>query len=98
MAGLDAKVKSIIKNTVKSTSIKKETMEFDQSLLECELTSTEVNAHQFSCTASSCSISKIYRQPEVIDLRSPVTAHSGKKHDARIPEKIILNLKVCMFE
>ena len=37
--GFDAKVKSIIKETVKSQSIKREAIEFDQSRLECELTS-----------------------------------------------------------
>ena len=52
LSGLDAKVKSIIKDTVKSTSIKKETMDFDQSLLECELTSTEANTRQFSRNTS----------------------------------------------
>ena len=40
LAGLDAKVKNIIKETVQSKSIKREAIEFDQSLLECELTST----------------------------------------------------------
>ena len=83
LAHLDAKVKSIIKDTVKSTSIKKETMSFDQSLLECELTSTEANTRQHSRHTTSSSSSKRYRQPELIDLRSPVTSHSGKKHDAR---------------
>ena len=39
LAGLDAKVKSIIRDTVKSQSIKKESLYFDPSLLECELTS-----------------------------------------------------------
>ena len=41
LAGLDAKVKSIIKDTVKSHSIKREAIEFDQSLLECDLTRTD---------------------------------------------------------
>ena len=44
MAGLDAKVKSIINETVKSQSIKKEAITFDSSLLECDLTSTEFNS------------------------------------------------------
>ena len=83
LTGLAAKVKSIIKDIVKSTSIKKETMEFDQSLLECDLTSTEANTQHFSHTASSSSTSKRHRQPEFIDLRSPTTSHSGKKYDAR---------------
>ena len=38
LAGLDAKVKSIIKETVKSQSIKKEAISFDSSLLKCDLT------------------------------------------------------------
>ena len=58
LSGLAAKVKSIIKDTVKSTSIKKENMEFDQSLLECDLTSTGANTQHFSRTASSSSIPK----------------------------------------
>ena len=36
LAGLDAKVKSIIKDTVKSQSIKKEAISFDHSLLDNE--------------------------------------------------------------
>ena len=83
LSGLAAKVKSIIKDTVKSTSIKKENMDFDQSLLECDLTSTEVNTQHFPRTASSSSNSKRNRQPDFIDLRSPTTSHIGKKHDAR---------------
>ena len=39
LASLDAKVKSIIKDTVKSQSIKKESLYYDPSLLECNLTS-----------------------------------------------------------
>ena len=39
LAGLDAKVKNIIKDTVKIQSIKKESLYFNPSLLECELTS-----------------------------------------------------------
>ena len=39
MAGLFAKVKSVITETVKSQSIKKEAITFDSSLLECDVTS-----------------------------------------------------------
>ena len=39
MAGLGAQVKSIIKDTVKSQSIKKKAITFDPSLLDCDLTS-----------------------------------------------------------
>ena len=41
LAGLDAKVKSIIKDTVKSQFIKKEAISVDPSLLENELTYEE---------------------------------------------------------
>ena len=43
LAGLDAKVKSIIKDTVKSQFIKKEAISFDPSLLENELSYEESN-------------------------------------------------------
>ena len=43
-ANLDAKVKSIIKDTVKSQSIKKEAILFDSSLIECELTTEALSA------------------------------------------------------
>ena len=83
LAGRDAKVKSIIKETVKSQSIKKEAIEFDQSLLECDLTSTETTAWQFSQpSSSSFSNPKRSRQPDYIDLRSPNTQKS-KKQDSR---------------
>ena len=57
LAGLAAKVKSIIKDTVKSHSIKRDAIEFDQSLLECELTATRTSSKRFphSATASSSS-------------------------------------------
>ena len=45
---LASTLKSIIKYTVKSQSIKKEAVEFDQSLLECELTSTDTTSSSFS--------------------------------------------------
>ena len=38
---------------LKNISIKREAVEFDQSLLECELTSTETTARYFSESASS---------------------------------------------
>ena len=44
LAGLDAKVKNIIKETVKSQSIKKEAMYCDPSLLECDLFSEAIKS------------------------------------------------------
>ena len=73
---LDAKVKSIIKETVKSQSIKKENLTMDPSLFECELTNTEFGAHSFSQPSSSV---KRTRQSETIDLRSPVEQRTFKK-------------------
>jgi hypothetical protein len=55
MAGLDAKVKSIIKDTVKSHSIKWDAIEFDQSLLDCELTGAVSTRFPQSASASSSS-------------------------------------------
>ena len=80
MAGLDAKVKSIIKETVKGQSIKKEVMSFDSSLLECDLTNTEFGPHTLPQPSSSA---KRPRQAEMIDLRSPVYPKSSKKQDFR---------------
>ena len=48
LADLDAKVKSIIKDTFKTQYIKKEYLYFDSSLLECDLTSVDVNPLQSS--------------------------------------------------
>jgi len=76
LAGLDAKVKSIIKDTVKPHSIKRDAIEFDQSLLECDLTKTD-SSYRFSQSASASSTpsaaphSKKARRPDYIDLRSP---------------------------
>ena len=53
LAGLDAKVTSIIKETVKSQSIEREAIEFDQSLLEYILTSTETTSKRSSLPAFS---------------------------------------------
>ena len=80
MAGLDAKVKSIIKETVKSQSIKKEGIMFDASLLECDLTTKEFNSQSFPQSSAS---TKRPRQPETIDLRSPVYQRNTKKHEFR---------------
>ena len=63
LAGLDAKVKSIIKETVKSQSIKKEAVAFDSSLLECDLTNKEFGPQ----TSSQVSSAKRPRQAETID-------------------------------
>ena len=74
LAGLDAKVKSIIKYTVKSQSIKKESLYFDSSLLECELTS-DINpqsSQNFRNTPHPISAAfKRNRQAETINLHSP---------------------------
>ena len=79
LAGLDAKVKSIIKDTVKIHSIKRDAIESDQSLLESELTATGSNSKRFpqSATASSASSlpnTKRARKPDFIDLRSPTSS------------------------
>ena len=81
MAGLDAKVISIIKDTFKSQSIKKEAISFDSSLLECDLTSMEFSAQLFSQPTSSST--KRPRQAETIDLRSPIDPRTTKKQDFR---------------
>ena len=47
MAGLDAKVKSIIKETVKSQFIKKEAISYDESLFEAELLMMRNNLNLF---------------------------------------------------
>ena len=70
-----AKVKSIIKDTVKSHSIKREAIEFDQSLLECDLTRTD-SSFRFPQSASASSTpsapqTKKARKPDYIDLRNP---------------------------
>ena len=76
---LDAKVKSILKEMVKSQSIKKENLIIDSSLFECVLTNTEFDTHSFSqSTASSV---KRPRQSETIALRSPIEQSSFKKQD-----------------
>ena len=83
MAGLDAKVKSIIKETAKSQSIKKEVIAFDSSLLECDLTNTGHGQFTSSQPSQPFSSAKPSRQPETIDLRSPGNARSTKKQDLR---------------
>ena len=84
MAGLDAKVKSIIKETVKSQSIKKEAISLYSSLLECDLTSAEFNTQSFSqASRTSSSSTKRPRQAETIDLQSPPYSRNTKKQDFR---------------
>ena len=84
MAGLDAKVKSIIKDTVKSHSIKRDAIEFDQSLLDCELTGAASTRFPQSASAFASSSStpsgpntKKARKPDYIDLRSPTNTNSS---------------------
>ena len=85
MAGLDAKVITIIKDTVKSQSIKKESMYFDSSLLECDLTSMDIKPQnlqnlQNSPHPNSASF-KRNRQEDALDLRSPT--YGTKRQDSR---------------
>ena len=76
LAGFDAKVRSIIKlkKLSKAISIKYETIEFDQSLLECKLTTNERSSQP---TSSSFTSSKRSRKPDYIKLRSPNTNNRG---------------------
>ena len=80
MAGLDAKVKSIIKDTVKSQSIKKEAISFDPALFENELTFGEEGSHHSSFPFPSKHLSKRSRQqPEKVDVRSPTQSQQRRK-------------------
>jgi len=83
LAGLDAKVKSIIKETVKSQFIKKEAISFDSSLLECDLTNTGHGQFSSSQPSQPLSSSKRSRLPETIDLSSPGYARNTKRQDFR---------------
>ena len=67
------KVKSIIKETVKSQSIKKESLMFDHSLIECELTSDAFD-NRPSVSQSS---SKRSRQPKHHEGRNFTASHHG---------------------
>ena len=89
MVELDAKVKSIIRDTVKSHSIKRDAIEFDQSLLDCELTGmgTNVKSTQYK-TKASISYNqfdqqnpKKARKQTYIDLRSPISKTSSNNQD-----------------
>ena len=88
LAELDTKVKSIIIDIVKSNSIKRYTIDFDQSLLECELTGmgTKMKLSPHNAKASSLhnqsdqQYSKRARKPDFIDLRSPINT-SSKSQD-----------------
>ena len=90
LAGLDAKVKSIIKDTVKSQSIKKESLYFDTSLLECDLT-TDVNTQSSQNIRNApyphpnSNAFKRNRQSEAIDLRSP--NYGNKRQDFKMDHK-----------
>ena len=83
MAELDAKVKSIIRDTVKIGSIKRDAIEFDQSLLDCELTGmgSTVKTTQYKSKAS-ISYNQFDQQNRkkaktYIDLRSPISNASS---------------------
>ena len=84
LAGLDAKVKSIIKETVKSQSIKKEAIYFDPSLLECDLTSEAIKSQQSPHPVSSSF--KRNRQADAIDLRSPTYEKRQDSRNDRRPQ------------
>ena len=83
LAGLDAKVKSIIKETVKSQYIKKESIAYDKSLFEEESAYHGEQSQQASGfqRQSSSSSSKRHRQPEAIDLRSPQVSRKHKEEN-----------------
>ena len=84
LAGLDAKVKSIIEETVKRQSIKKEAIYFDPSLLECDLTSEAIKSQQSPHPVSS--FSKRNRQADNIDLRSPTYEKREDSKNNRRPQ------------
>ena len=77
LACLDAKVKIIIQDTVKSQSITKKAILLDSSLLECELILTTADVQPFSQPSS-----KSFKQHETIDLRRPANYRKPKKQDA----------------
>ena len=89
LAELDAKVKSIIKDTVKRHSIKRGAIDFDQSLLECELTGMGTNVKSstyktkasFSYNQFDQQNSKKARKQDYIDLRSPISNASSNNQD-----------------
>ena len=91
MADLDTKIKSIIKDTIKSRSIKKESLSIDPSLYEIDDSLEEgfsqpgVEYHSSSQQRVSFQSSKRFRQPETIDLRSPNQQRRKKKQDSRPP-------------
>jgi hypothetical protein len=85
MADLDAKVKSIIKDTIKSRSIKKESLSIDPSLFEIEDSLEQEYTQPFFQPHSQIQSAKRYRQPETVDLRSPNQNRRKKKPDSRPP-------------
>ena len=91
MADLDTKIKSIIKDTIKSRSIKKESLSIDPSLYEIDDSLEEgfsqplVQYHSSSQPRSSSQPTKRFRQPETVDLRSRNQQRYKKKQDSRPP-------------
>ena len=92
MADLDTKIKNVIKDTIKSRSIKKESLTIDPSLYEIDDSLEEgfsqpgVEFYSSSQPQSSTSqSSKRFRQPETVDLRSPNQQRRKKKQDFRPP-------------
>ena len=95
--GLDAKVKSIIKDTVKSQSIKKEAISFDSALFENELTCDEKDSHHSSFPFPSNNPSKRSRQqPETDDLRSPTQSQRIKKKQDFRPQHLNPQGFICL--
>ena len=90
MADFDTKIKNVIKDTVKSRSIKKESLIIDPALyeiddsLEEEIPQPAVEFYSSSQKQSSTSSKR--RQPETVDLRSPTQQQRRKKKpDSRQP-------------
>ena len=81
MAYLDGKVKRIIIETVKSRSIKKESIMVDPSLLECELISDAIDIRPPSSSPQPSS-----------KMRSPPTYRKPKHYDARNSTLIVMAL------
>ena len=93
MADLDAKIKGVIKDTIKSRSIKKESLSNDPSMFEIEDSQEEEYTQQFlqphpqsyHSSQSSFHTGKRFRQPDTVDLRSPNQNRRKKKQNPRPP-------------
>ena len=84
MADFDTKIKNVIKDTVKSRSIKKESLIIDPALYEID-DSLEEEFPQpavefYSSSQKQSSTSSKRRQPETVDLRSPTQQQRRKRN------------------